>query len=80
MNSSVNSLVERSKALSNRMMSDIERPWYLVEFTSILSDLSLLIVDIVKRQGEFSVMEQKIGSLETRYSELLYRLSTEYKE
>lgn len=75
MNGSVNSLVERSRELSNRMMSDLERPWYLVEFTSILNDLSVLIVDIVKRQGDFPAMEQKITALETRYSELLYTLS-----
>lgn len=80
MDISPKSLVERSKELSNRMMSDIERPWYLVEFTSILSDLSSLIVSIVKRQGELSALEQVISSLEHRYSELLYKLSDEHKE
>lgn len=80
MKDNVKALVARSRELSNRMMSDVNRPWHLIEFTSILTELSELIVVIVQRQNDVSTIEDKISSLETRYSELLYRLSIEHKE
>lgn len=72
-------LKDRAACLYNSLIADPERPYWQVELTAILlahvDIMSLLSSDYISCAGDLSGLKEKIVSLETRYSELLYRMS-----
>lgn len=72
-------LKDRAGALYASLLADPERPYWQVELTAILlahaDIMALLSSDYISCAGDLSALKEKIVSLETRYSELLYRMS-----
>lgn len=72
-------LKDRAGALYSSLLADPERPYWQVELTAILlahaDIMALLSSDYISCAGDLSALKEKIVSLETRYSELLYRMS-----
>ena len=69
------SVICRTKVLADRMLSDPDRPWCIVEMASLLEELASLVDDIYDRCSG-AAAEARLNSLEMRYSELLYSLSS----
>ena len=69
----------RAGELCDSILSDPNRPYWQVEFIRILEELSavteLLANDYLSCVGDLSGLKDRVGSLESRYSELLYRMS-----
>lgn len=65
--------------LCEAMLRDPERPYWQAEFVRILTELAeitdLIANDYLSCAGDLSGLKDRVGSLETRYSELLYRMS-----
>ena len=77
--SQVLELKDRVASLYTSLIADPDRPYWQAELTAILlaqADLmSLLSSDYISCAGDLSALRDRIVSLETRYSELLYRMS-----
>lgn len=69
---------DRSADLLSKMMESPDRPFWQVEMMSILCDtlliLSELDTSIPATSSLLSSYENRISSLETRYSQLLYHI------
>ena len=69
----------RAGQLCDAILCDPERPYWQVEFIRILDELAmvteLLADDYLSCAGDLSGLKDRVGSLEARYSELLYRMS-----
>lgn len=78
-NSQIQDLQARAAALHMALIADPDRPYWQAELTAILlaqSDImALLSSDYISCAGDLTALREKIASLETRYSELLYRMS-----
>lgn len=78
-NTQINDLKERALSLYDALFSDPDRPYWQVELTAILlasvEYMSLLSSDFISYAGDLSALRECIVSLETRYSDLLYRMS-----
>lgn len=70
------SVICRTKVLADRMLSDPDRPWCIVEMANLLEELASLVDDIYDHLSSAPALEARINSLEKRYSELLYSLSS----
>ena len=72
-------LRDRASALYNALIADPDRPYWQAELTAILlaqaDIMALLSSDYISCAGDLSGVRERITSLETRYSELLYRRS-----
>lgn len=72
-------LKDRAATLYSSLIADPDRPYWQAELTAILLALAdimaLLSSDYISCAGDLTALRCKIESLETRYSELLYRLS-----
>ena len=72
-------LRDRATSLYSSLIADPDRPYWQAELTAILLALAdimaLLSSDYISCAGDLTALRGKIESLETRYSELLYRLS-----
>ena len=69
---------DRSADLLSKMMESPDRPFWQVEMMSILSDTILILSEldssIPATSSLLSSYENRISSLETRYSQLLYHI------
>lgn len=78
-NSQLLDLRGRAGQLCDAMLHDPERPYWQAEFVRILTEMleimDLLANDYLSCAGDLSGLKDRIGSLEARYSELLYRMS-----
>lgn len=76
---SARELKDRALALYDALMLDPERPYWQVELTAIVlahaDIMSFLSSDISSSVGDLSKIQDRIKSLETRYSELLYKMA-----
>lgn len=72
-------LRDRAASLYAALVADPDRPYWQAELTAILlaqADIvALLSSDYISCAGDLSGLRERIKSLETRYSELLYRMS-----
>ena len=72
-------LKDRAASLYGALIADPDRPYWQAELTAILlaqaDIMALLSSDYISCAGDLSALKEKIASLETRYSELLYRMS-----
>ena len=75
----IDELRNRAAVLYESLIADPDRPYWQAELTAILlaqADLmSLLSSDYISCAGDLSGVRERLVSLETRYSELLYRMS-----
>lgn len=69
-------LIGRTTALAEVMMDDPARPWFLVEYALLLLGVAELLDDVLDAIGKTDELSNRLSSLETRYSELLYRLKS----
>ena len=78
-NTQVLELKDRAVSLYASLIADPDRPYWQAELTAILlaqaDIMSLLSSDYISCAGDLSALRDRIVSLETRYSELLYRMS-----
>lgn len=78
-NSQIFELRDRAAALNAALVADPDRPYWQAELTAImlaLADiLSLLSSDCISCAGDLSGVKDRLVLLESRYSELLYRMS-----
>ena len=78
-NSQILELKDRATALHIALIADPDRPYWQAELTAILlaqaDIMALLSSDYISCAGDLSGLRERIKSLETRYSELLYRMS-----
>lgn len=78
-NSQILELKDRAASLYAALVADPDRPFWQAELTAILlaqaDIMSLLSSDYISCAGDLSGLRERIVSLETRYSELLYRMS-----
>ena len=69
----------RAGQLCDAMLQDPDRPYWQAEFVRILTELAeimdLISNDYLSCAGDLSGLKDRVGSLESRYSELLYRMS-----
>lgn len=72
-------LRQRAMKLYGSLCDDPDRPYWQAELTSIVFGLvdvvMILTSDAAASSVDLKNMQQSITSLETRYSELLYRMS-----
>lgn len=78
-NSQILELKDRAATLYAALVADPDRPFWQAELTAILlaqaDIMALLSSDYISCAGDLSGLRERIVSLETRYSELLYRMS-----
>lgn len=78
-NSQILELKDRATTLYAALVADPDRPYWQAELTAILlaqaDIMALLSSDYISCAGDLSALRERIVSLETRYSDLLYRMS-----
>lgn len=76
---SIAELRDRSSALARSLLEDPDRPFWQVEFISILNELAIILDYVSSNLSDsccnLSKLEVRVSSLEHRYSELLYKMS-----
>lgn len=74
----LNELRQRAAGLYESLCLDPERPYWQIELTAIVSGLSdaimILTSDAAASGVDLNAVQHSLVSLETRYSELLYRM------
>lgn len=77
---SISEIKDRALSLYEALISDPDRPYWQVELTAIVlahaDIMSLLSSDFISSCGDLSALKERITSLETRYSDLLYRMAS----
>lgn len=78
-NTQILELKDRAASLYAALVADPDRPYWQAELTAILlaqaDIMALLSSDYISCAGDLSALRERIVSLETRYSDLLYRMS-----
>ena len=78
-NVQISELRNRAAALYDSLIADPDRPYWQAELTAILlaqaDIMALLSSDYISCAGDLSGVRERLVSLETRYSDLLYRMS-----
>lgn len=78
-NTQIIELKDRAASLYAALIADPDRPFWQAELTAILlaqaDIMALLSSDYISCAGDLTALKERIVSLETRYSDLLYRMS-----
>lgn len=78
-NTQILELKDRAASLYAALVADPDRPYWQAELTAILlaqaDIMALLSSDYISCAGDLSGLRERIVSLETRFSDLLYRMS-----